>query len=230
MENSSRSHAPSFIRYFVMGVVLAAILVLGSGHPDWFRAWIYVGIGVGVQFIAGIALLRTNPDLLTERSKLRKDTKPWDKWLAPFVAIIGPLALWCVAAWDVRAHWPPPIPVAWSAAAFALCAASALWTLWAMVTNRFFATTVRIQKERGHVVIDGGTYRHMRHPGYTGALVYTLASPVALGSWAALVPALLTAAILVVRTALEDRTLRGELEGYREYAGRVRYRLAPGLW
>ena len=161
---------------------------------------------------------------------MRKGTKRWDKWLAPLVALFGPLALWCVAAWDVRGHWPPPVPVAWSAAAFAVCVAGILLTFWAMVTNRFFSATVRIQEDRGHVVVDGGPYRHMRHPGYVGALAFTVASPVALGSWLALIPAVLTSALLVVRTALEDRTLRRELNGYREYANRVRYRLAPGVW
>ncbi|MBZ5586697.1 MAG: isoprenylcysteine carboxylmethyltransferase family protein [Acidobacteriia bacterium] len=108
--------------------------------------------------------------------------------------------------------------------------AGILLTFWAMVTNRFFSATVRIQEDRGHVVVDGGPYRHMRHPGYVGALAFTVASPVALGSWLALIPAVLTSALLVVRTALEDRTLRRELNGYREYANRVRYRLAPGVW
>jgi protein-S-isoprenylcysteine O-methyltransferase Ste14 len=99
-----------------------------------------------------------------------------------------------------------------------------------MVTNRFFSATVRIQADRGHVVVDRGPYRYVRHPGYAGALAFTLASPVALGSWRALIPAALTAAVLVLRTALEDRTLRAELTGYREYAGRVPGRLVPGLW
>ena len=93
-----------------------------------------------------------------------------------------------------------------------------------------FSATVRIQEERGHVVIDFGPYEYVRHPGYTGALAFSLASPVALGSWLALIPAVFLALVLAVRTALEDRTLRAELKGYEEYASRVRSRLVPGLW
>ncbi len=98
------------------------------------------------------------------------------------------------------------------------------------MTNPFFSATVRIQEGRGHSVIDSGPYRYVRHPGYCGALAFSIASPVALGSWFALIPAAFTAAVLVIRTSLEDRTLRAELEGYREYARRVPNRLVPGLW
>jgi protein-S-isoprenylcysteine O-methyltransferase Ste14 len=99
-----------------------------------------------------------------------------------------------------------------------------------MAVNRFFAVTVRIQTERGHAVADTGPYRYVRHPGYIGMIAFTLASPVALGSWRALVPAAVVAVALVVRTALEDRTLRAELPGYTDYAARVPQKLVPGLW
>jgi protein-S-isoprenylcysteine O-methyltransferase Ste14 len=99
-----------------------------------------------------------------------------------------------------------------------------------MLANRFFAATVRIQSDRGHVVVDRGPYRRVRHPGYTGAALFTLATPLALGSWAALYPALFLVAVLVIRIVLEERTLRAELAGYREYASRVRWRLLPGVW
>jgi protein-S-isoprenylcysteine O-methyltransferase Ste14 len=220
----------SFIKYCVMGLVVASVLRLLSGRADWFRAWIYVGLTMGFQVVAETILMRLNPDLLVERSRLQKGTKAWDKWLAPAVAIVGPLGTWCVAALDVRAHWPPIVSIWWSLAAFAVCGMGLLFTVWAMVTNRFFSATVRIQGERDHVVIDGGPYRYVRHPGYTGVLEFSIASPVALGSWLALIPAAFLASVLVVRTALEDRTLRIELKGYEEYAGRVPNRLVPCLW
>jgi protein-S-isoprenylcysteine O-methyltransferase Ste14 len=220
----------SLIRYCLMGLVLASVLRLVSGRADWLRAWFYVGFTLGIQVVVGVVLQRVNPDLLVERSRLQKGTKPWDKVLAPVVAILGPLAIWCVAAWDVRVHWPPVVSIWWSAAAFAVCALGCLVTFWAMVTNPFFSATVRIQEERGHRVIDGGPYRYVRHPGYCGALAFSIASPVALGSWLALIPAAFTAGVLVIRTSLEDRTLRAELEGYQEYARQVPSRLVPGLW
>jgi protein-S-isoprenylcysteine O-methyltransferase Ste14 len=99
-----------------------------------------------------------------------------------------------------------------------------------MVSNKFFSTSVRIQMERDHTVASGGPYRYVRHPGYVGYIVSGFAAPLALGSLWALIPAAITLCLLVVRTALEDRTLQDELDGYREYAARVRYRLLPGVW
>ncbi len=225
-----RSLRRALTKYCVMGLVLASILGLVSGRADWSRAWCYVAFTIGFQVVTGIVLHRVSPDLLVERSRLQKGTKSWDKILAPAVGILGPLAIWIVAAWDVRAHWPPVVSIWWSAAAFVVSSLGFLLTFWAMVTNRFFSATVRIQTERNHVLIDGGPYRHVRHPGYSGAIAFTVASPVALGSWFALIPAALTAAVLVFRTALEDQTLRAELAGYQEYTCRVRNRLLPGLW
>jgi protein-S-isoprenylcysteine O-methyltransferase Ste14 len=98
------------------------------------------------------------------------------------------------------------------------------------MSNKFFSATVRIQKERGHTVVTGGPYQYIRHPGYAGGVMSDLATPVMLGSLWALIPAVLTGCLLVVRTALEDKTLKNELIGYKEYARQVRYRLLPGVW
>ncbi len=218
------------LKHSAMALVLILVLALVSGRRDWLRAWLYVGITLGIQLTVGIVLQRRSPDLLAERSRIRQGTKGWDKLLVAGMAILGPLAIWLVAAWDVRRHWPPPVPTEWSAAALAICALGSVLTAWAMMTNRFFSATVRIQSERGHRVIETGPYRYVRHPGYIGALAFTLASPVALGSWAALIPAAITAVMVLVRTAIEDQTLRAELPGYLDYAGRVPNRLVPGVW
>jgi len=83
---------------------------------------------------------------------------------------------------------------------------------------------------RGHTVATGGPYRYVRHPGYLGSILFQIATPLILGSLWALIPGVLAALLLVVRTALEDGTLQDELDGYNEYARRVRYRLLPGVW
>jgi protein-S-isoprenylcysteine O-methyltransferase Ste14 len=217
-------------RYFAMGAVLAAVLLLVSGRYDWYRAWIYVLVLMGGQTAVGVALARHAPDLLRERSRVRENTKPWDRWMVALVGVVGPLAMWVTAALEARRCWPLPVPPVASAASVAVCLAGVVFTGRAMLANRFFATTVRIQEERGHQVVSAGPYAVVRHPGYSGALLFSLASPAALGSVWALLPAVLTAAVLVLRTALEDRTLQKELAGYAEYAARVRWRLAPGLW
>ncbi len=161
---------------------------------------------------------------------MQPGTKWWDKILTPVIALAGPMAIWAVAAWDARMHWPLVVGMAWSIAALAVCVLASFLVFRAMLVNPFFSATVRIQTERNHVVVDRGPYRYVRHPGYTGAIVFTVVSPLALGSLYALIPATLTAAVLVLRTVLEDATLRSELAGYAEYAARVRARLIPCLW
>ena len=101
---------------------------------------------------------------------------------------------------------------------------------WAMIVNNFFSLVVRIQKDRGHTVVSSGPYAYVRHPGYIGGILFQLATPVMLGTLWALVPAGLAACLIVIRTVLEDKTLQAELDGYKDYAARVRYRLLPGVW
>jgi protein-S-isoprenylcysteine O-methyltransferase Ste14 len=89
---------------------------------------------------------------------------------------------------------------------------------------------VRIQRDRGHTIVRAGPYAYLRHPGYLGLLAFTLATPLLLGSLWALLPAAGVVGVVIVRTALEDRTLQEELPGYDEYSRLVRFRLLPGMW
>jgi protein-S-isoprenylcysteine O-methyltransferase Ste14 len=102
--------------------------------------------------------------------------------------------------------------------------------IWAFRVNAFLAEMVRIQNERGHTVCTTGPYRIVRHPMYVGVILTILCVPVLLGSLYALIPAGLIAALFVLRTALEDRTLQAELPGYADYAQTVRWKLVPGVW
>jgi protein-S-isoprenylcysteine O-methyltransferase Ste14 len=100
----------------------------------------------------------------------------------------------------------------------------------AMATNPHLETTVRIQEDRGHRVSTSGPYRVVRHPMYVGAILQFAGAPLVLGSLWACLPVAAAPVLFIVRTALEDRTLRRELPGYEAYAQRTRYRLLPGVW
>ncbi len=210
--------------------IIAAILVLSSGRWDWGMGWAVVALIAGAIAANLSYMTRRDPALLAERSRIHPDTKPWDRVLAPLVAVVLPLALFVVAGLDVRFDWPPAVPLAMQIGALTVGAVAYGFAFWAFVSNTFFASTVRIQTERGHRVIAGGPYRLVRHPGYSGAIVGVVALAIALGSLWALVPALVDVAALVVRAALEDRTLREELAGYGDYCRRTRDRLVPGIW
>jgi len=99
-----------------------------------------------------------------------------------------------------------------------------------MAVNEHFELLVRIQTDRGHRVVSSGPYRIVRHPGYLAAIVGGSMTPLILGSLWAFAPVLACALLFTGRTALEDRTLREELDGYREYTRRTRHRLLPGIW
>ena len=99
-----------------------------------------------------------------------------------------------------------------------------------MAVNPFFEKTVRIQRDQDHRTVEDGPYRFVRHPGYVGFSALLLATPPMLASTALVGHVLLGVLTFVVRTALEDRTLQAELDGYADYAARVRFRLVPGIW
>ena len=213
---------------FLAGLVLSgAVLFLSAGRLDWPMGWIYLGYALANTL--AVAFLAPT-DLQAERSSFHEGTKGWDIPLVLLMARFGPLAILVVAGLDRRFGWSAGISVSAQLLAFLVMIVASCLTLWAMVVNRFFSGVVRIQTDRGHTVVDRGPYAWVRHPGYVGALLHTLALPFLLSSWWGLIPAGLTAAVIVLRTALEDRTLRQELAGYAEYAARVRYRLFPGVW
>jgi protein-S-isoprenylcysteine O-methyltransferase Ste14 len=215
-------------------VVVTALFVWGffalAGRWDWMRGWTYICILTAGNIINELVLWLNNPELFRMRGRAGEGTKTWDKaCLALFgltivlIAIAGALAAGRYQ-WSVMPLWLWPCGAALYTGGQALL-------IWSMVVNPHFEKTVRIQKDRGHRVIDGGPYAHVRHPGYVGVIMgYILGSPFLLGSWWALLPATLSALTLVARTALEDRMLLEELEGYKAYAKRVRYRLVPYFW
>jgi protein-S-isoprenylcysteine O-methyltransferase Ste14 len=129
-----------------------------------------------------------------------------------------------------RFHWQPQLPLSIILLGIFLFILGQFFFLWAKRTNMFFSSVVRIQTDRGQTVCKEGLYRFVRHPGYVGGILFGLASPLVLGSFWGLIPAILAAFCLIIRTLLEDKLLRKELPGYTEYTKEVRYRLIPGIW
>jgi protein-S-isoprenylcysteine O-methyltransferase Ste14 len=210
--------------------ILGLFLFLLAGKLNWTAGWVYLGMNAITQLLSAVVLIPHQAGMLAERSQVREGTKGWDRILAPAIVIVGTLAVLTTAALDIRFGWSQPLPTVLWGFGIALAFASQMFVLWAMDSNAFFATTVRIQADRGHIVTSSGPYRLIRHPGYAGSMLYTLLVPLVLRSWWTFIPALLTIALIIIRTKLEDQTLQEELPGYEEYAGRVRYRLVPGVW
>ena len=208
-------------------LVIAAMLFFSSGRIDWVMAWIFLGT---CAIHSAVMLLFADPELLEERTKDHKDAKKWDLVLVFVIAMLGPVCLLVMAGLDARLGWSPPISLGVQIAGAVLSTLGILITDWAVLTNRFFSSVIRIQRERGHTVVTSGPYEVVRHPGYVGVVVHNLGLPLMLGSLWALLPAALVIAAVVVRTAVEDATLQEELYGYKGYVLRVRYRLLPYVW
>ncbi len=214
-------------------VITSLPLFLAAGTWSWDWAWVYsIASLVGWAALDIIVALQ-NPGLFNVRGRPTKDITTGSKrWDLPILSLytllmfITPI----VAGLDYRYGWSGQVHPLVHLLGIALLLFGFVPLTGAMASNKFFEPTVRIQTDRDHRVADSGPYRYVRHPGYLGVALHFLAVPLAVGAWAALVPALLAVALFVLRTALEDRTLRQELPGYEDFARRTRYRLLPGIW
>ena len=234
MDNAKKTLTVGTIVQLLVFIVLVPFLpLLISLKWDWWQAWVYGGIGVLGFIISRLLVNKRHPDLLAERARFlqHEDTKPWDNVLARLVGLGGAL-IPLTAGLDVKYSWSTidySLPVELIALVFIVI--GYVIGSWALLENRFFSGTVRIQKERGHRVVSTGPYTWVRHPGYAGAMLTYFATPLLLDSPWTFVPVIAMAIVLVIRTSLEDRTLQEELPGYKEYATqKTKYRLFPGVW
>jgi len=225
----NRLKSQMIVRGILVPLAITGITFAAAGRIDYWQGWTYNLLNLiilGLTFIA----LSSKRDLIEERLRPGQGMKRWDKIYfilsSPtyFIAII-------VASLDAgRFHWEPQVPPLVTIFGIIVFVLGHLIFLWAKYANRFFATVVRIQTDRGQTVCQDGPYRFVRHPGYVGGILFGMTTPLVLGSFWALIPATVGAVLLVVRTYLEDRTLQEELNGYKDYLQRVQYRLLPRIW
>lgn len=217
------------LRLLGLPLFIALFLFLPAGTLNWSKGWLFIAIMLGVISAVILFLQRVNPEVIAARSRIHKGTKSWDKILLGVYFPAMSAVLTVAALDDGRFHW---FPVPWwvCGVGYALLLAGIGIVTWAESVNKFFEVTVRIQTERGHSVIDTGPYAIARHPGYVGGILHAIGIALSLGSFWALIPAGIASIVLMVRTQWEDETLRDELDGYAEYAARVRYKLIPGVW
>ncbi len=218
-----------FIRE-ALGVALVAGTLLGAGGDlAWWPAWTIVAL-TGT-WVLGTALIVSfvHPDLVAERLRPKPGSAAWDQRL---MAAYGQLqlALLLLAGLDHRWGWSEASSLGFVVGSLVMAAAGHGLVLWANASNAFFSKIVRVQLDRDHSVVRTGPYAFVRHPAYTGTILTSVATPIALSSVAAVPVGLAAVALMLLRTHWEDRTLRAELDGYTGYAKTVRFRLIPGLW
>ena len=227
--SSSRAIARRAGQLLVMIVLLSVVLFGSAGTLRWWPGWAYLGLYLGMIALNVILLLPNDRGLIEERGRVKAGVPGWDQVFAGAYTVLG-IAILLVGGLNARFGWPPLIPLWLQIVAGVIMALAYLMFAWAMSTNRYFSAVVRVQKDRGHSVVSTGPYGYVRHPAYAGSVPLVVVTPLLLGSAWALIPGVLAGAAIVARTALEDAKLERELEGYAEYAQRVRFRLMPGIW
>jgi protein-S-isoprenylcysteine O-methyltransferase Ste14 len=220
-----------FIRRTVVSLAFLGALLFGAaGTLNWPGAWLYLAYAAALSFGAGVWMARKDPALLAERlrSPFQREQKPWDK--AVMAAMLAFWIGWLIlVGLDRRYHWSD-VPLTFKGIGLAFIVLGSYLVMLTLKANSYAAPVVKIQKGRGHAVVTTGPYAHVRHPMYAGALLFIAGVPLLLGSWWGLAAGPILVLIIAVRAVLEERTLAAELDGYADYAARVRYRFVPYLW
>jgi protein-S-isoprenylcysteine O-methyltransferase Ste14 len=227
---SKRSKFQIIVQGFVVTpVALIAMLLLTAGRWDYWQAWLITGLAM-VILVGELVVMRNRPEVINERLAPGKGWKTWDKLIFVFSGLLQIVTLLLGALDTGRFGWSPRF--SWWVYGLCLsgyCLGQAIF-LWAKHVNYYFSSVVRIQQDRGQQVCQEGPYKFVRHPGYMGFFLYTILTPLLLGSLWGLIPQGIVIILMLIRTKLEDDTLKKELPGYAEYAKEVKYRLLPGIW
>lgn len=217
------------IKHVIGSFTFFAILFISAGRIGYWQGLIYVSIGF-IMLLLNYTVLRVDPELLKERSKPAEDTKKWDKAILGLSFLVT-ISMYIIAGLDSgRFHWSPGFHWSIYLSGIILTALGQLLFLIAQKQNKFFSSTVRIQTNREHRVCETGLYKMVRHPAYLGSIIQSLGFPLLFGSLWSIIPICVLITLFITRTYLEDKTLQNELDGYREYSSKTRYKIVPYVW
>ncbi|MCK4286974.1 MAG: isoprenylcysteine carboxylmethyltransferase family protein [Candidatus Lokiarchaeota archaeon] len=216
------------IRFILMYIILALALFIPAGTILWLQGGIYIIMMIVFSTSFIIYLKKKDPELLKARAKT-KTTESWDKKIG-IIAGVFFLAMYILPGFDaVRFHWSS-VPLLINMIGFAGMILAVIFFLLVSRENTYLSRVVEIQDERGHKVITTGPYKIVRHPMYLAVIVLYLCHCLALGSLYSLIPCTGLIITIIFRIYYEDKKLHEELEGYKEYAEKTRFKLIPGIW
>jgi protein-S-isoprenylcysteine O-methyltransferase Ste14 len=220
-----------FLGQFVALFVLFALaLFLPAGTLVWTAGWVFLILFFGFFLSVNLWLFKQNPALVQERMHFAtSDQKGWDRRIFSVLLVFPFIWLVFISLDAARFHWSP-VPIWLQLAGGVMLLGSFYLFFLTFRENSYLSTVVRIQKERSQTVISSGPYHYVRHPMYTGMLVFFVSAPLLLGSFYGVLVGLMIVMIVARRAAMEERTLRNELEGYSDYMAQVKYRFIPHVW
>ncbi len=219
----------NIIRFAGFLVLLGIFIFVPAGTLSYWQGWVFLAaFGFALAFFMLYGMLR-DPNMLKERSQKAKNVKHWDTVILNIYTVFLVIMVVLAPLDGGRFHWSH-VPVWVNMLGLGLMIPSFALLMWVTVTNTYLSRYVRIQDDRGHQVVTSGPYRFVRHPMYASNILFFPSIPLLLGSWWALIPAVIIMGLFTLRTYLEDKTLQAELPGYKEYAMKTRYRMVPGIW
>lgn len=214
------------IAKYLLGVVLVgALIFLPAGTLSFWGGWLLMGILFIPMFFAGIVMMFKNPGLLKSRLKA-KETQSEQSAVIKLSGLMF-LAGFAVAGLGVRFDWYV-LPKGISIGAAVVFLAAYLLYAEVLRENTYLSRTIEVQENQK--VIDTGLYGIVRHPMYSVTLILFLAMPIVLGSVYAFVIFMAYPFIIAKRIKAEEEFLEKELDGYREYKEKVKYRMIPYIW
>ena len=217
------------VKHFVGTFLFFTIIFISAGRIDYWQGLIYVVIGL-IMSVLSYTVFRIDSELLNERAKVGEGAKQWDKTILG-LSFLTTISMYILAGLDSgRYNWSPDFPMSHTVLGILLTMTGQLIFLIAQKQNKFFSSTVRIQTDRGHVVCETGLYKIVRHPAYLGMIIQSFGFPLLFGSLWSIIPICLSVILILIRTTLEDKTLKNELKGYQEYTYKTRYRIVPYIW
>jgi protein-S-isoprenylcysteine O-methyltransferase Ste14 len=204
------------------------ILFLAAGTFNYWQAWVFLAVAALSAWLPGLYLMRTNP-VAHER---RTHGGPTGETRMVQKIIIAGLyfslaALVLVSALDHRFGWSH-VPTAICLVGAVLVAVGVVSQMLVVIQNSYAGVTVQV--EAGQQLATTGVYGLVRHPMYTGNVILMVGIPLALGSYWGLVFVVPGVIVLALRIRDEEQLLHEELDGYREYTQKVRYRMVPYVW
>jgi protein-S-isoprenylcysteine O-methyltransferase Ste14 len=213
----------------VLGVVFFAALLFGpAGTLHYWQAWVFIAVFVVCTIIPSSYLAVKDPAALRRRMKAgpTAETRSVQK-LVITATILAVVAVLVVSALDHRLGWSH-VPAAIVIVGNLLVAVGLGIAQMVVFENSYAAATITVEAEQK--VVSTGLYGLVRHPMYVGTLIMMIGTPIALGSYWALLAMLFALPVLAARIEDEEKMLRQELDGYDDYMRKVHYRLVPGVW
>ncbi|MDR3577863.1 MAG: isoprenylcysteine carboxylmethyltransferase family protein [Anaerolineaceae bacterium] len=220
-----------FIAQFIgLFLLFSLALFLPAGTIAWPAGWTFLILFFGFFLGVNLWLFKNNPGLVQERMQFGSpDQKGWDRVVFSALLLLPFIWLVFMSLDAVRFHWSS-LPLWLQLLGGLLLLFSFYLFFLTFRENSYLSTVVRIQKDRGHVVISSGPYHYVRHPMYSGMLAFFVSTPLLLGSAYGVLFGLLIVLLVARRAVLEERTLRSELDGYAAYMSQVKYRFIPHIW